>query len=161
MSDHAKELRRNARKLDGVPCIGDVRAVMQAAAAHIEKIERRLHGLEWDVTHWRANHAAEVHRARVLKERPDMPLERVEAYKQIGELLARVAELEAELSDDHWPHGATVKLRRVGLGYFENHGWAKRDAEGQLITVCSGARLDESMWEVVQELKVKPARGEG
>ena len=99
MSDHAKELRRNARKLDGVPCIGDARAVMQAAAAHIEKIERRLHGLEWDVTHWRANHAAEVLRARVLKERPDMPLERVEAYKQIGELLARVAELEAERAE--------------------------------------------------------------
>ena len=159
MNGHAHELRRHAYKI-GRPA-GDTPAVMHAAAAHIEKLERRLHGLKWDVTHWRANHAAEVHRARVLKERPDMPLERVEAYKQIGELLARVAELEAELSDDHWPHGATVKLRRVGLGYFEKHGWAKRDAEGQLITVCSGARLDESMWEVVQELKVKPARGEG
>ena len=35
----------------------------------------------------------------MLKERPDMPLERVEAYKQIGELLARVAELEAERAE--------------------------------------------------------------
>ena len=81
--------------------------------------------------------------------------------KRLQTLSSRVAELEAELSDDHWPHGATVKLRRAGLGYFEKHGWAKRDSEGQLITVCSGASLDESMWEVVQELKVKPARGEG
>ena len=84
-----------------------------------------------------------------------------EMERRLREAEHRVAELEAELSDDHWPHGATVKLRRVGLGYFEKHGWAKRDAEGQLITVCSGASLDESMWEVVQELKVKPARGEG
>ena len=97
MTDHAKELRRHAYKI-GRPS-GDVPAVMHAAAAHIEKLERRLHGLEWDVTHWRANHAAEVNRARVLKERPDMPLERVEAYKQIGELLARVAELEAERAE--------------------------------------------------------------
>ena len=85
----------------------------------------------------------------------------LELVRRLREAEHRVAELEAELSDDHWPHGATVKLRRVGLGYFEKHGWAKRDAEGQLMTVCSGARLDESMWEVVQELKVKPARGEG
>ena len=85
----------------------------------------------------------------------------LELVRRLREAEARVAELEAELSDDHWPHGATVKLRRAGLGYFEKHGWAKRDSEGQLITVCSGASLDESMWEVVQELKVKPARGEG
>ena len=94
MTDHANELRRLAGKIGRQD--GDVPAVMHAAAEHIEKLELRLHGLEWDVTHWRANHAAEVHRARVLKECPDMPLERVEAYKQIGELLARVAELEAE-----------------------------------------------------------------
>ena len=99
MTDHANELRRYAKKLDGVHCTGDVTAVMHAAAAHIENLERRLHGLECDLTHWRANHAAEVRRARVLKERPDMPLERVEAYKQIGELLARVAELEAERAE--------------------------------------------------------------
>ena len=97
MTDHAKELRRHADKI-GRPA-GDVPAVMHAAAAHIEKIERRLHGLEWDVTHWRANHAAEVLRARVLKERIDMPLDRVDAYKQIGELLARIAELEAERAE--------------------------------------------------------------
>ena len=83
----------------------------------------------------------------------------LELVRRLREAEHRVAELEAELSDDHWPHGATVKLRRVGLGYFEKHGWAKRDSEGQLITVCSGASLDESMWEVVQELKVQPAKG--
>ena len=85
----------------------------------------------------------------------------LDLVRRLRDAEARVAELESELRDDHWPHGATVKLRRVGLGYFEKHGWAKRDAEGQLITVCSGASLDESMWEVVQELKVKPAEAGG
>jgi len=124
MTDHAHELRRHARKI-GRPS-GDIPAVMHAAAEHIEKLERRLHGLEWDVTHWRANHAAEVHRARVLKERPDMPLERVEAYKQIGELLARVAELEAERAQ---AEGYVTALRYIAwdtAGYMDCVHAAKR-----------------------------------
>ena len=46
MTDHANELRRHAKKLDGVPCIGDARAVMRAAAAHIDDMERRLREFE-------------------------------------------------------------------------------------------------------------------
>ena len=57
MSDHAKELRRNARKLDGVPCIGDVRAAMHAAAAYIEYLERRLHNTELCVSEFEAARA--------------------------------------------------------------------------------------------------------
>lgn len=40
--------------------------------------------------HWKANHDAQVQRARVLVDRPDMPLERVRAYQQIGELQRQV-----------------------------------------------------------------------
>lgn len=36
--------------------------------------------------HWKANHANMVKRSRVLIERTDMPLERVKAFEQIGEL---------------------------------------------------------------------------
>ena len=50
MTDHANELRRHAKKLDGVPCIGDARAVMRAAAAHIEDMERRLREADGHVT---------------------------------------------------------------------------------------------------------------
>ena len=117
MSNHAKELRRNADKV-GRPS-GDIPAVMHQAAAHIEDLERRLRESE-----------------------------------------ARVAELESELRDDHWPNGATVKLRWADGGYYRKHGWAKRDAEGHLVTAYSGDRLDESMWVVVQERKVQPAKGE-
>jgi len=50
----------------------------------------RLQGLvETEVVnaeHWRMNHAHEVSRARVLKERPDMPLERINAYDRMLEL---------------------------------------------------------------------------
>ena len=40
MTDHAHELRRHANKI-GLPA-GDTPAVMQAAAAHIEHLEREL-----------------------------------------------------------------------------------------------------------------------
>ena len=46
INNAAHELRRHAKKLDGVPCIGDARAVMNAAAAHIEDLERRLREAE-------------------------------------------------------------------------------------------------------------------
>ena len=41
---------------------------------------------ESEAAHWKANHECEVSRARVLKERPDMPLERVNAYNRMVEL---------------------------------------------------------------------------
>lgn len=39
-----------------------------------------------EVGHWKSNHHCEVERARVLKERLDMPLERVKAYELMGQL---------------------------------------------------------------------------
>ena len=158
MTDHANELRRHAGKI-GRPA-GDTPAVMHAAAAHIEHLERELRAAEIRL-HDVATHCATVEADLAEIKRRTYVAVTCNHVARMERAEARVAELDAELSDDHWPHGATVKLRRVGLGYFEKHGWAKRDAEGQLMTVCSGARLDESMWEVVQELKVKPARGEG
>lgn len=43
--------------------------------------------LEKKAQHWRANHDAQIERARVLQERPDMPLERVNAYHAWGSVL--------------------------------------------------------------------------
>lgn len=42
----------------------------------VEAFEKR------EVAHWKANHANRVEAARVLIERPDMPLERVDAYRK-------------------------------------------------------------------------------
>ncbi|EKD22642.1 MAG: hypothetical protein ACD_84C00026G0002 [uncultured bacterium] len=57
-----------------------------------------------DRDHWKSNHDNQVQRARILIERTDTPLERTNAYAQIGELLtekellkARVKHLEQEL----------------------------------------------------------------
>lgn len=43
-----------------------------------------------DAAHWKSNHACEVSRAKLLKQRLDMPLERIEAYNQVGALHGRL-----------------------------------------------------------------------
>lgn len=59
----------------------------------------RIKQLEAEVAHWKANHANEVRRARILKDRPDMPIERVRAYEQWGADRERlVAEIERKMS---------------------------------------------------------------
>lgn len=53
-----------------------------------------------------------------------------------------------------WPHGATVKLRYVGFQSDPNSrefGWAKRDANGGLVSAYSLEPLDEDSWEVIEE----------
>ena len=45
------------------------------------------------------NHANEVKRSRILKERPDMPIERVRAYEQWGKDQERIKELERQLDE--------------------------------------------------------------
>jgi hypothetical protein len=54
----------------------------------------RAKAAEKERDHWKANHANEVNRARILKERLDMPYERVDAYELIGELQAKLAAYE-------------------------------------------------------------------
>lgn len=49
--------------------------------------------------HWKANHECEVSRARVLKERPDMPLERIRAYNHMVELEEENKRLKQENED--------------------------------------------------------------
>ncbi len=53
---------------------------------------------------------------------------------------------------EEWPHGATVKLEYTyESGAPGPIGWAKRDAEGHLVSAYSLLPLDESMWDVVEE----------
>lgn len=73
--------------------------------------ERRA--LEREVAHWKANHKCEVERARVLKERTDMPLERVKAYEQIGRLQEQVRGLEETYRRDLKMHEELYILRRT------------------------------------------------
>ena len=82
------------------------------------------------------------------------------AYAKVEELAAerdaltaKVRELEAELREDHWPYGATVKLiwSDDGSGYRATVGWAKRDQAGALVSAYSLSPLDPDCWIVSEE----------
>ena len=66
--------------------------------AEIEALTTRVAELEKEAARWKNHHATEVRRARILKERTDMPIERVQAYEQWGKDQTRIAELEAALA---------------------------------------------------------------
>lgn len=76
-------------------------------------LARRVEKLESELKHWKSNHAAEVQRARVLKERTDMPLERVHAYEQIGQLAAELQ--KAKGNRDIWAaeHERQIEEKRA------------------------------------------------
>lgn len=82
------------------------------------------------------------------------------APQQIADLQTRITQLEAELRNDHWPHGATVKLKWGGVANHGTTGWAKRDENGHLVSAYSHLPLDESQWEVVEERQAPPLAAE-
>ncbi|WP_426770637.1 hypothetical protein [Enterobacter cloacae complex sp. 363J6] len=96
---------------------------------------------EQEAAHWKANHECEVSRARVLKERPDMPLERVNAYNRMVELEKENEALKqriANLQNVEMLHGMinmvqcqmseNLHLQREQMRYWQTHfrnhnGW--------------------------------------
>lgn len=56
-----------------------------------------------------------------------------------------------------WPHGATVKLLYVGWQRdpVDLIGWAKRDADGNLVSAYGLIPLDKNSWKVIEEVKTK------
>ena len=67
--------------------------------AELAEARKRIDQLEKDVAHWKNNHKCEVDRARVLKERTDLPFERVQAYEAFGKLQREVYELQQLLKN--------------------------------------------------------------
>lgn len=51
----------------------------------IGKMANDMAAAQAEIAHWKNNHETEVRRARILKERTDMPIERVQAYEKWGE----------------------------------------------------------------------------
>lgn len=96
---------------------------------------------EVEAAHWKANHECEVSRARVLKERPDMPLERVNAYNRMVELeeenkalkqrIASLEDVEQTRMMLHMIQGMvmdTQNMNREQMRYWQTHfrnpnGW--------------------------------------
>jgi len=48
----------------------------------IRELENRLSKAEKEIEQWKANHANQIEAAKFLKEREDLPLERISAYSR-------------------------------------------------------------------------------
>ena len=88
--------------------------VLTDAIAELEQLRQRVQELEKEVAHWKNNHETEVRRARILKERTDMPIERVQAYEQWGKDMA-----ERDKATQYWQIAEgrcdALKQQRDGL----------------------------------------------
>ena len=78
-----------------VETLDDAGSVIANKNIEIEQLRQRVQELEKERDHWKNNHETEVRRARILKERTDMPIERVQAYEKWGKDIAERDELLA------------------------------------------------------------------
>lgn len=60
--------------------INNVKSV-ESEQERVRDLEETVKRLRSEVLHWKKNHHWEVERARLLKDRLDMPVERVRAYE--------------------------------------------------------------------------------
>ena len=100
------ELQRD-KQLQGQIISSKVQQI-KAQDEYLQSVEKNLlEALQWkeqagrerdeltvQVTHWKANHASVVEQARILKERPDMPIERVKAYENWVAMAAQVEKMQ-------------------------------------------------------------------
>ena len=75
MNNLANELRQDAEDLYSAVGYNKTSTLLSKAADEIERLER-------EAVHWKANHDNQVRIARILKERTDMPVERVAAFNE-------------------------------------------------------------------------------
>jgi crotonobetainyl-CoA:carnitine CoA-transferase CaiB-like acyl-CoA transferase len=85
-----------------------------AMAQQILRLQAERDALKAEVAHWKANHTCEVQRARILKERPDIPIERVQAYEQWGKDQAERDALRSMLdpTQAEWHDKPPLKIAR-------------------------------------------------
>lgn len=97
--------------------MAEARDLAQENARLTEENERLRKLLEFnsrEAAHWKSNHAQRVEAARVLIERPDLPLERVDAYRKYLAALGRAVQLEDSLAEERKKHGPE---RLAGVDY--------------------------------------------
>ena len=64
---------------------------LDAAKSQVDALCGANEKLKAEVNHWKANHDNQVAKARLLMDRPDLPVERVDAYKLVESLQAELA----------------------------------------------------------------------
>lgn len=95
--------------------------------------------LKTEVNHWKANHDNQTSKVRLLMDRPDLPVERVEAYKAFAVMEAKHDALKTEIDQLK----AQLASSKEALEFAESAraDWSKRHI--WLITeVCDALGID-------------------
>lgn len=71
-----------------IPSIETLYTTIEQQQRVIKQAHEDIAKLTAERDHWKANHDNRVKAARVLIDRPDLPLERTEAYRQMEKLIA-------------------------------------------------------------------------
>lgn len=88
-------------------------AVNPAKVQHLVAEIERLAPFEKHAETWKVNHDNQVARARILTERPDMPVERVKAYNRMYELENENKRLQAEIANLKDPQAVMMMLSMI------------------------------------------------
>lgn len=81
----------------GAPRLGHF--LLPQAAGIARRLELLTAKLKAETSHWKANHDNQVAKARVLMERCDLPIERIQAYKRMEQLELLLEQSVERLSD--------------------------------------------------------------
>lgn len=122
VTDEAKSPNHNVLHVPSMPIhkIANFLAVASPMVVDelVKEIER-LQPFEAEAKQWKANHACEVDRARILKERPDMPIERVAAYQRMVELEKENKRLQDEFNSLQGAISANFKLDQLQTSTYQ------------------------------------------
>lgn len=107
----------------------------------IEHLQSQLLELEKDRDHWKANHDTQVKAARALKERDDIPVERVMYYDEF----IRLAKENIELAASNALLTKTQKYRHYKGGIYDLVCFSKLESDREIEMVTYRA-FDGTIW---------------
>lgn len=91
---HSRSIDADAQLINlAITALIELQTAKNLADSMLELQERLIARHIDDRDHWKANHDAQVERARILHERPDLPLERVSAYAYVKKMESHVLQL--------------------------------------------------------------------
>jgi uncharacterized protein Yka (UPF0111/DUF47 family) len=94
-------------------------------AQMLNMAQHKAERLEKERDHWKANHANQVRRARVLLERHDLPLERVAAYDHVLRLQNALKRAVSLLDEANYGMSYAREFEAILEGKLTQFNWLK------------------------------------
>lgn len=69
----------------------DLQYLALGMSSYIEKLEAQIAAQEQTINHWKSNHDHMVTKAAFLSQRPDLPDDRIPAYRELEQLRAQIS----------------------------------------------------------------------